>query len=252
MFIKRFFEPKLAQTSYMIGCLGRERMHRHRSRTATPSSTSRRPRPKALGSRTSPRRTFTRTICPAAANWRRAPAPRCTCPTRATRRWKYALRAASAASSCIKNGDRITIGNVQLDVVHTPGHTPEHLTFLVTDGAAANEPIAAATGDFIFVGDVGRPDLLERAANMKGTMEVGAKTLYREPAAVRSAGRTGCRSGRAMAPDRRAARASARFRTARWATSGGSTGRFRRRARSRVRRRACWPASRSRRSILPR
>jgi hydroxyacylglutathione hydrolase len=44
-----------------------------------------------------------------------------------------------------------------------PGHTPEHLTFVVTDGAVADAPIAAATADFIFVGDVGRPDLLERS-----------------------------------------------------------------------------------------
>jgi hydroxyacylglutathione hydrolase len=44
----------------------------------------------------------------------------------------------------------------------------------------ANEPIAAATGDFIFVGDVGRPDLLERAAHIKGTMEAGARTLYQQ------------------------------------------------------------------------
>jgi hydroxyacylglutathione hydrolase len=68
---------------------------------------------------------------------------------------------------------------VRVDVVHTPGHTPEHLSFLITDGAVADEPIAAATGDFIFVGDVGRPDLLEKAANLKGTMEAGARTLYR-------------------------------------------------------------------------
>ena len=66
--------------------------------------------------------------------------------------------------------------------MHTPGHTPEHVSFLVTDGAAADEPIAAATGDFIFVGDVGRPDLLERAANIKGTMESGREDAVREPA----------------------------------------------------------------------
>ena len=41
------------------------------------------------------------------------------------------------------------------------------------------EPIAAVTGDFVFVGDVGRPDLLEKAAKMAGTMEAGAKTLWR-------------------------------------------------------------------------
>jgi hydroxyacylglutathione hydrolase len=90
--------------------------------------------------------------------------------------WKYKF---AAEGALIRHGDRITVGNVTLDVVHTPGHTPEHLTFLITDGAVADVPIAAATGDFIFVGDVGRPDLLERAANLKGTMEAGARTLYR-------------------------------------------------------------------------
>ena len=90
--------------------------------------------------------------------------------------WKYGF---ADEARLIRGGDRITIGKVVLDVIHTPGHTPEHLTFLVTDGAVANAPIAAATGDFIFVGDVGRPDLLERAANLTGTMEQGARTLYR-------------------------------------------------------------------------
>ena len=78
----------------------------------------------------------------------------------------------------IRHGDRITIGNVIVEAVHTPGHTPEHLTFLITDGAAADQPIAAVTGDFIFVGDVGRPDLLERAAKVLGTMDANARTLW--------------------------------------------------------------------------
>jgi hydroxyacylglutathione hydrolase len=90
--------------------------------------------------------------------------------------WKYRFAAEGAV---IRHGDRITVGNIEIEVVHTPGHTPEHVTFLITDGAVADAPIAAATGDFIFVGDVGRPDLLERAANLKGTMEAGARTLYR-------------------------------------------------------------------------
>ena len=79
----------------------------------------------------------------------------------------------------LKNGDRITIGNVKIDVLHTPGHTPEHITFLITDGAVADQPIAAVTGDFVFVGDVGRPDLLEKAAKIAGTMETGARTLWK-------------------------------------------------------------------------
>ena len=62
----------------------------------------------------------------------------------------------------------MAIGNVRIDVLHTPGHTPEHVTFLVTDGAVADRPIAAVTGDFVFVGDVGRPDLLEKAAKIAG------------------------------------------------------------------------------------
>ncbi len=91
--------------------------------------------------------------------------------------WKYAF-AAEAGATLLKDGDRFTVGAVQIDVVHTPGHTPEHLAFLVTDAAAATEPIALVSGDFIFVGDVGRPDLLEKAAKVAGTMEIGARTLY--------------------------------------------------------------------------
>jgi hydroxyacylglutathione hydrolase len=92
--------------------------------------------------------------------------------------WKYGF-AASDRARLLRHGDRIKVGNVAVDAVHTPGHTPEHLTFLVTDGASATEPMGAATGDFIFVGDVGRPDLLERAVNLKGTMTEAARTLYR-------------------------------------------------------------------------
>jgi hydroxyacylglutathione hydrolase len=88
--------------------------------------------------------------------------------------WKYRF----AHDRKLKHGDRITIGNVTIDVLHTPGHTPEHLTFLITDGAVADQAIAAVTGDFVFVGDVGRPDLLEKAAKIAGTMEAGAKTLW--------------------------------------------------------------------------
>jgi len=90
--------------------------------------------------------------------------------------WKYAF---IAEGKPLHDGDRLQIGNIRVDVLHTPGHTPEHLSFLITDGAAADQPIAAVTGDFVFVGDVGRPDLLERAANIKGTMEAGARTLWK-------------------------------------------------------------------------
>jgi len=91
--------------------------------------------------------------------------------------WRYAF-AHDDGVNTLHDGDRITVGNVHLDVIHTPGHTPEHLTFLVTDGARANAPVGALTGDFVFVGDVGRPDLLERAAGQAGTMRAAAADLY--------------------------------------------------------------------------
>src|SRR5690606_37063366 len=50
--------------------------------------------------------------------------------------------------------------------------------FLVTDTAATEAPMGVFTGDFVFVGDVGRPDLLERAAKVANTMEAGARQLY--------------------------------------------------------------------------
>jgi len=92
--------------------------------------------------------------------------------------WQYAF-AREAGAILVRDGDHIMVGNVRIDVVHTPGHTPEHVAFLVTDTAAATEPIAIVTGDFVFVGDVGRPDLLEKAAKVQGTMEASARTLFR-------------------------------------------------------------------------
>lgn len=89
--------------------------------------------------------------------------------------WKYHF---ASEATLIKSGDRIDVGAIRIDAIGTPGHTPEHLAFLVTDTAAADRPIAAATGDFIFVGDVGRPDLLERVAQVTGTMERSARTLW--------------------------------------------------------------------------
>ena len=92
--------------------------------------------------------------------------------------WQYGFAAADGAR-LLHGGDVITVGNIRIDVMHTPGHTPEHLSFLVTDTAAASAPIGIVTGDFVFVGDVGRPDLLEKAAKVANTMEAGARQLFR-------------------------------------------------------------------------
>src|SRR5688572_16173276 len=91
--------------------------------------------------------------------------------------WSYGF-ARAAGVRLLRGGDEVVMGEVRVRALHTPGHTPEHLSFVVTDGAATDEPLGAFTGDFLFVGDVGRPDLLERAAGVQGTMEQGARELW--------------------------------------------------------------------------
>jgi len=175
MFVKRFFEPSIAQASYLIGCqangtaividanrdvdqyiqaAGQEGLRiTHITETHIHADY-------VSGSRELARKTGGTLYL----------------SDEGDADWKYAF---IAEGQPLHHGDRLQLGNIRIDVLHTPGHTPEHLTFLVTDGAAADQPIAAVTGDFVFVGDVGRPDLLERAANIKGTMEVGARTLWK-------------------------------------------------------------------------
>jgi hydroxyacylglutathione hydrolase len=92
--------------------------------------------------------------------------------------WVYtdgALRHATV----LHDGSRIDVGRIRLRVAHTPGHTPEHLTFFVSDLERGENPVGALTGDFVFVGDVGRPDLLERAAGAKGSMDSSARELFK-------------------------------------------------------------------------
>ena len=79
----------------------------------------------------------------------------------------------------LRDGDTFSVGNIDVTAVHTPGHTPEHVSYVVVDrGSGATTPIGIATGDFVFVGDLGRPDLLEQAAGMHGVQEDSARTLY--------------------------------------------------------------------------
>jgi glyoxylase-like metal-dependent hydrolase (beta-lactamase superfamily II)/rhodanese-related sulfurtransferase len=59
----------------------------------------------------------------------------------------------------VSEGDTIKIDDMRLDVLETPGHTPEHVVYVVTDKSRGDSPTAAFVGDVLFVGDVGRPDL---------------------------------------------------------------------------------------------
>jgi hydroxyacylglutathione hydrolase len=64
----------------------------------------------------------------------------------------------------LQTGQQLWLGNVRLDVLHTPGHSPESITLLVSDTTRGQEPWLALTGDTLFVGDVGRPDLVGSGA----------------------------------------------------------------------------------------
>ncbi len=79
----------------------------------------------------------------------------------------------------LRDGAVFEVGHIAVRAVHTPGHTPEHLSFLVTDhGGGADAPMGLISGDFVFVGDLGRPDLLEQAAGVSGAQEPAARQLY--------------------------------------------------------------------------
>ncbi|APZ42424.1 MBL fold metallo-hydrolase [Acidihalobacter ferrooxydans] len=65
---------------------------------------------------------------------------------------------------------RIEVGNVAIDVLHTPGHTPDSTCLLVTDKRRGDQPWFVLTGDTLFVGAVGRPDLAGREVEMAGQL----------------------------------------------------------------------------------
>jgi hydroxyacylglutathione hydrolase len=177
MLLRRFHDPKLAQTSYLVGC--------HASREALVVDPNRdidrylRTAEEegfriahvtethihadfVSGSRELAYRTGARLYLSDAGG-----------PD-----WSYQY-AADASATLLRDDSCFRVGAVELRAVHVPGHTPEHLAFLVTDTETAAEPMGAFTGDFLFVGDVGRPDLLERAVRVPGTMESEARRLFR-------------------------------------------------------------------------
>jgi hydroxyacylglutathione hydrolase len=66
-----------------------------------------------------------------------------------------------------RDGEELKFGNVRMVALHTPGHTPEHISFLVRDALRGDYPMALLSGDFLFVGSLGRPDLLGEAAKQR-------------------------------------------------------------------------------------
>jgi hydroxyacylglutathione hydrolase len=176
MLLRRFYDPKLAQASYLVGCTT--------SGEALVVDPGRDIDPYLQAAATEGVRVAHVTETHIHADFvsgarelaHRAGA-RLYLSDAGGNEWRYAYAAESGATP-LKDGSCFRVGTIEIRVMHVPGHTPEHLAFLVVDTAGATEPMGAFTGDFIFVSDVGRPDLLERAVNRKGTMEQSARQLF--------------------------------------------------------------------------
>jgi hydroxyacylglutathione hydrolase len=78
----------------------------------------------------------------------------------------------------VSDGDELDLGNVQLRVLHTPGHTPEHISMLVIDRTRGTEPWFVLSGHTLMVGDMGRTELASSA-------EEGARALFRSAAKLK-------------------------------------------------------------------
>jgi len=119
---------------------------------------------------------------------------------------------APASANCqfeheaLKEGDEFNIDNVSVRVLETPGHTPEHIGYVVTDNSRGNEPMVLFCGDTMFVGDVGRPDLFPgRAEELASKLFNSLKKFKELPdfCEVLPAHGAGSLCGRAMGAKRR-------------------------------------------------
>jgi hydroxyacylglutathione hydrolase len=95
---------------------------------------------------------------------------------------EYVLHADAGAAfdhRAVRDGDRLELGNVVVDVLHVPGHTPEHVALVVTDRTRADEPWLVFTGHTLMVGDLGRTELATSA-------EEGARALFESAERLRT------------------------------------------------------------------
>lgn len=177
MLFKRFYDENLAQASYMIAC------EKTREAIIVDPNTDVGRYTRAAGADRVRIAHVTETHIHAdyvsgAAALAKAAGATLHLSAEGASEWGY-TEAALGSAHALNEGSVIEVGRVRLRALHTPGHTPEHLSFLAYDLERGEEAVGALTGDFVFVGDVGRPDLLERAAGAAGSMERSARDLYR-------------------------------------------------------------------------
>jgi hydroxyacylglutathione hydrolase len=172
MLLRYFYDRALAQASYMVGCMDTgEALVVDPSRDATPYLEA--ARQEGLRIRHVTETHIHADFVSGSRELASVTGARLYLSDMGGKDWKYGFDAVP-----LHDGDSWRVGNICIEAIHTPGHTPEHLVFRVTDTAGANAPIGLFTGDFLFVGDVGRPDLLEEAAGVANTKEPGAQQQF--------------------------------------------------------------------------
>src|SRR5215467_5562119 len=77
----------------------------------------------------------------------------------------------------VNDGEVIAMGDIALEFIHTPGHTPEHVSLLVYDHARGKDPVLLLAGGALLVGDVGRPDLLGGPEEVRLAAETSCRTI---------------------------------------------------------------------------
>src|SRR5437764_15404526 len=77
----------------------------------------------------------------------------------------------------VTDGEVIEMGDLAFEVIHTPGHTPEHVSLLVYDHARGEDPVLLLAGGALLVGDVGRPDLLGSPHDVAAAARVSCRTI---------------------------------------------------------------------------
>ena len=177
MFFKRFYDETLAQASYMIAC------EKTREAVIVDPNLDVAQYMRAAGEQRARIAHVTETHIHAdfvsgARALAEATGAELHLSAEGENEWGYTDVAMKAARP-LRDGSEILVGRVRLRAVHTPGHTPEHVVFFVSDLERGEDPVGALSGDFVFVGDVGRPDLLERAAGAKGSMATSARSLFK-------------------------------------------------------------------------
>lgn len=174
MFLKYFYDPLLAQASYMVGCMETgEALVIDPAREISPYMQAAREQGLRI---VQVAETHIHADFVSGARELAAQGAQLYLSDMGDQHWKYAY--ADANTKLLHDGDSWMLVNIRLEALHTPGHTPEHLIFQLTDTKLTDQPMGLFTGDCLLVGTVGRPDLLDEGADAHDSKEQGARQQF--------------------------------------------------------------------------